>query len=271
LAGRVSVPCAEDGLTARGAWLCLAGSQVTVWRDGMQLQALPASSFLVSGDVVWLLAPGQVERFVDFGGSFLVRQPDVALGFALTGTVLARGEDELWAVAERRVTRTALANGALQRIGQADLPLGLCQSSAHYAVDEAEPALWLGCESRSGAARLCRFDVPATEGGRCREVEGALVGFDAGLVWVRDASGLRAVGLDGQGASVALGPEIRVTATPGGWPTVRTPGGTLLLPAPGPLQVELEVLRISLPLQRLSRELIVAGGASGRVAWRRTR
>jgi hypothetical protein len=237
----------------------------------MQLQALPASSFLVSGDVVWLLAPGQVERFVDFGGSFLVRQPDVALGFALTGTVLARGDDELWAVAERRVTRTVLANGALQRIGDADLPLGLCQSSVHYAVDEAEPALWLGCESRSGAARLCRFDVPVTDGGRCREVEGALVGFDAGLVWVRDASGLRAVGLDGQGASVALGPETRVTAMPGGWPTVRTPGGTLLLPAPGPLQVELEVLRTSLPLQRLSRELIVAGGASGRVAWRRTR
>lgn len=270
LAGRVGVPCAQDGLTASGAWLCLAGSQVTVWRDGMQLQALPASSFLVSGDVVWLLAPGQVERFVDSGGTFLVRSPDAAVGCSPTGAVLARGDDELWDVSDRRVTRTVLAKGALQLVAEADLPPGLCKSSVRLAVDPTEPALWLGCESRAGAARLCRFDVPVTDGGRCREVEGAFVGFDAGLLWLRDESGLRAVGLDGPGVSIALAPETTVTPTPGGWPTVTTPGDQLLLPLLGPLQVELEVLRSSLPLESLTRDLIIAGDASGRVAWRRT-
>lgn len=270
LAGRVDVPCAEDGLTASGAWLCLAGSQVTAWRDGMQLQALPASSFVVSGDVAWLLAPGQVERFVDSGGSFLLRAPDAALAFSPAGTVLARGDDELWDVSGRTVTRYALAKGALQRVGEAELPLGLCPASARLAVDPQAPALWLGCASREGAARLCRFDVPITDGGRCREVEGTFVGFDAGVLWLRDASGLRAVGLDGPGVTIALAPETRVASTPGGWPIVTTPGDQLLLPVLGPLQLELEVLRTRLPLERLTRELVIAGDASGRVAWRRT-
>lgn len=270
LAGRVDVPCARDGLTASGAWLCLAGSQLTVWRDDMQLQALPAASFLVSGDVVWLVAPGQVERFVDQGGSFLVREPDAVVPFTPQGALLARGADELWDVSASRVRRFTLDGGALQPVAEALLPPGLCRAAPVFAIDSADPSSWLACESRAGAARLCRFDVPVTDGGRCREVEGAFSGFEPGVLWMRDASSLRALGLDGSGVSIALASDTKVTPTLGGWPFVTTAGGRLLLPVIGPLQVELEAMFGTRPLISLTRELVIAGDSSGRVAWRRT-
>lgn len=270
VAARVDAPCARDAVTASGTWLCLAGSEVTAWRGGMQLQALPASDVVVRGDVAWLLSPGQVERYVDRGGSFLVREPDAPLAFSADGEVLPRGDDELWDVSASRVRRFRLDPSGLSLVADAPLPRGLCAGAQSAAVDETAAAVWTACLSRPSAVRLCRFELPATDEGTCREVAGQWAGFEAGALWLREAGALRSVGLDGPGVALPLDPNDTVSATPGGWPTVTSRSGRVLLPARTPLDVHLEVVETTLPVLSVSRDTVIAGGTSARVALRRT-
>lgn len=267
LIGRVEVPCAQEALTAQGAWVCLAGTRVTVWRDGMQLQALPATGLAVSGDSLWLFAPGQVERFVDLGGSFLVREPDVALAFDAPGAALARASDELWTVTDAAVTRWRLDGTGLQQVGVRSIPAGLCEDAPGFALAQDVPILTLACTSRPGAARLCGFPVPKSQGA-CRELPGARVGLEAGAVWLAEGDGLHRVGLSGQALSLRV-PGATFTATSGGWPVVTTASGRALLPVVGVNELGLETIATTLPLLSATRDAVIAGGPTARVAFRR--
>ena len=200
VSARIATPCDDEALTASGAWICRAGTTVTAWRDGMQLQAWPATGFEVHGDTVWLLAPGQVERFEDVGRTFLSRVPDAVLPLDTAGTLLARGPDEVWQVSSTAARRVRLTDGALELVAERALPPGLCASAPRFRVSEDTPSLWLACASRPGATRLCRFDVPASDADGCREVAGQLVGLEPGALWLRDEVALRHVPLAGRRA-----------------------------------------------------------------------
>ncbi|MEW5738252.1 MAG: hypothetical protein AB1938_04965 [Myxococcota bacterium] len=275
VAARVEAPCAQEAQTASGAWICLAGARVTVWRDGMQLQALPATGFAISGDVLWLLAPGQVERFEDHGGSYLTRVPDAALAFAPMGQVMARGGDELWEASVAAVRRLRLGPGGLEEVGRVALPPGLCEGDWSARVASEDEAVWTACTSRRGAARLCRFEVPATEAGVCREVEGELVGFEAGGLWLEagglwlEAGGLHLVDLSGRALSVALPGGAKVVATTGGWPLVVSSEGRGLLPQVQASEVGLDAVPENVSVLSVSRDTVIAGSPVRRVAYRR--
>jgi len=100
-----SIPCVSEGLTSRGAWLCFTEvqgrGQVAVWRSGQALQAVTATGFQVVGDTVWVFNRGSLERFVDRGGDFLVREPDRVLVVDEVAQVTA----QLVALDEQRLLR----------------------------------------------------------------------------------------------------------------------------------------------------------------------
>lgn len=213
------VRCALEGVTARGALVCLSSerAEISFWRAGRQLQAVPGVGFDVAGDAVFVVGPGQVERFIDVGGAFLRRVPDVPFGLeeALLPLEAFAAVDEarLLVASRRQVRALSSGDGGFSAGPGLGLPAGLCQSALRL-VPVGPDGIRLACTSRvepMGVAftRFCRSlgDEPDA----CFEVRGRLVGADVDGPWV----------VDGQTVSLVTGPlERRSTTLPPGWTVV---------------------------------------------------
>ncbi len=230
----IAQPCVREGATGRGAWLCLESfSQLSVWRGGQRLQALPALDVAARGDVVWVVGPGQLERFVDRGGAFLVREPDAAMPFDVAGALLPVDDARFVLVGATTLSAWVVpADGPPMLEASATRPRGLCLREERFATAPGDARLWLTCPARDGFTRLCGLDLTAIEGSTCREVPGTAVGLEAGAVWTAAGAWVTRWGLTGaSAASLPDGWRAREGRTLEGasWPLVTTPSGDRLL------------------------------------------
>lgn len=231
----VATPCTTEALTSQGAWICQLASTITVWRDGMLLQTFPSLGMAARGDVVWIAGPSALERFVDRGLDFLVREPDMAMPFSPTGTLIAAGSDTLWSVTETDFTRLQLDRPSVT----ASLPRGLCSGVKHFGVATGDDRLFMTCLSRPGHQRFCAFDVTNVEASDCLEVSGDAIGFANGVLWLREGDSIIERGLAGSRSVVP--PASFTSATRStwfldeGWPLLTDPlSAEVLLVLPGP-------------------------------------
>lgn len=202
--------CDEEALTASGTWVCRLQNEVTVWRNGMLLQSLPATAMTAADDSVWLVAPGQLERFVDRGLDFLVRAPDFAVPFVQPDTaLLGSGSDTLWTVDGARATRSHLDATGLVNDAELSLPRGLCSTAASFTA--TTDALVMTCSSRAAHTRLCRFGASGIGDSRCVELEGTLLGLDDDHVWLSIDGAVLHAGLD-DSTRIVLPPGFSVDA-----------------------------------------------------------
>ncbi|MCU0696644.1 MAG: hypothetical protein MUC96_08960 [Myxococcaceae bacterium] len=206
--------CATEGLTASGTVVCLApqGAQVSFWRDGQQLQAVPGLGIDVRGNSVFVLGAGQVERFVDTGASFLRRVPDAPLAFDASllplDAVVAVDEERLLVASAGQVFTFSIASASLTPLAVVTLPPGLCLEAPRL-VPGGPAGFRLACTSRPGFARFCQAFEPTPDA--CFEVRGRLVGADDEGLWVTEGQTLTRVRGRAASASVQL---------PTGWSTV---------------------------------------------------
>lgn len=195
------VRCQSEDVTQKGAWLCLdeAVSQVSVWRQGMQLQAFSAVSFARVDDVIWLFGRGALERFVDLGGDVLVREPDALLKLDADlsqGDVVAIDRDAVLVVNDGAVHVHTRVGQGLERSPPVQLPRGLCLGGSRVMpVSRTEVAL--SCGSRPDWLRFCRVPLDATAQTRCREVPGRLAGASVDGLWLANGQTLTFTNLDG--------------------------------------------------------------------------
>jgi hypothetical protein len=232
IASSIAQPCVSEGITSRGAWVCQeSAAQVSVWRGGERLQALAALDVTVAGDDVWLRGPGRVERFVDRGGPFLSREPDVALLLSDEVRLLAAGEGRALVRSGPVLSLVAVGPAGLDRLAEATVPRGLCEGEETF-VPASDGQPWLACPSRSGFSRLCAFDLADIGRSVCREVPGDLVGLEPGAVWTSSGAFLARWGLSAAQSlpvprswRVGLGRAVDGAA----WPVVTTPAAEVLL------------------------------------------
>ncbi|MFT3707396.1 MAG: hypothetical protein QM817_06980 [Archangium sp.] len=203
-------PCEDEALTASGTWVCRLANEVTVWRQGMLLQSLPATAMTTADDSVWLVTPDQLERFVDRGLDFLVRAPDAAMPFVAPDTaLLGAGPDTLWTVDASRATRWRLDATGLVNDAELSLPRGLCATAASFTANT--DALIMSCSSRAAHTRLCRFAASGIGDARCVELEGTLLGLDDEHVWLSIDGAVLHAGLD-ESTRIVLPPGFSVEA-----------------------------------------------------------
>jgi len=231
----VATPCTTEALTTQGAWICQLASTITVWRDGMLLQTFPSLAMAARGDVVWIAGPTSLERFVDRGLDFLVREPDVGMPFSATGTLLAAGSDTVWSITEADFTRHQLDRPAVM----ASLPRGLCSGVKHFGVATGDDRLFMSCSSRPGHQRLCAFDVTNVEASDCLEVSGEAIGFANGILWLRDGDSITERSLVSSRSLVPPASFTRASRSTWfldeGWPLLTDPPSEeVLLVLPGP-------------------------------------
>lgn len=231
----VATPCSREALTAHGAWVCQLASTVTVWRDGMLLQTFPSLAMAARGDSVWIAGPGSLERFVDRGLDFFVRDPDVVMPFSATGTLIAAGTDLLWSVNETDFTLHRLDGTSTT----ASLPRGLCVTAPRFGVATGDARLFMTCPSRAGHQRLCALDVANVETSDCLEVSGETIGFENGTLWLKVDTQIVERTL--AGAKTVSPPAEFSRATRSewfldeGWPLLSNPSSdAVLLVVPGP-------------------------------------
>ncbi|MBL8912932.1 MAG: hypothetical protein JNM17_19720 [Archangium sp.] len=259
-------PCTRETLTANGTWVCQLVNTITVWREGMLLQTLPALGLAGDANAVWLLSPDGLERWVDSGLDFLQRVPDVKLPAVDADVLLAEGDDALWSVRKGVVTRLRLDGAALLREREFQLPRGLCAMGPRYAV--SGDALTVACPSREAHTRLCRF--PSIEASRCVELDGSLVSVDRDQVWLSRSGTIVFAGLDAPEQSLALPPGFTLESrTPyylrDSWPVVSDATEThLLVRAQGDVGLSLELAPLMLELRGHGAEGLIVGRGTER-------
>lgn len=188
-----TVECLADQVTRSGAWVCLGSdAHVSFWRQGAQLQRVPAAAFEVRGDVVWSFSPDAVERFVDRGASVLPREPDalMALGADLGGATLRAIDADAVLAVNGEVLQVLTAGPAgLERAPPVSVPRGVCSGPLEVMPRDREH-FSVACESRPGWLRFC--DVPASDpsSSRCGEWRGRLVGVWPSGLWLVDGARL---------------------------------------------------------------------------------
>ncbi|MDX2012744.1 MAG: hypothetical protein SFW67_21270 [Myxococcaceae bacterium] len=268
--------CAAEGLTAQGTMVCLSfeGAQVSFWRDGQQLQAVPGLAIDVRGDSVFVVGPGRVERFVDSGGAFLRRVPDVALTFDASllplDAVVALDEERLLVASGGRVLTFSVTSAPFAPQAVVTLPQGLC-IEAPRLIPGGVAGFQLACTSRPGASRFCRtFDAQPDA---CFEVRGRLVGADAEGLWVNDGQTIARVRSSNLSRSLQL---------PAGWtvlgvrrwagslhPLVVEPTGRAFLVREGAAGVVLSGLEGTAQLLAAPPGLVLLSASDQRLAFSR--
>lgn len=180
-----AVTCLREGATTQGAWVCLEPStRVSFWRGEAQLQVVPADDVQLVGDVVWVIRAGELERFVDTGGSVLTRAPDAVLrpNVAEPDQLVAVDADTVFVLVEQTVLPFTVTAGQLIAGPQLELPRGLCPVIPHLSPRSATE-LTFTCGSRPGFLRQCALEVANPSGVRCDEVGGRLVGTSPRGMW----------------------------------------------------------------------------------------
>jgi hypothetical protein len=231
----VATPCTTEALTTQGTWIFQLASTITVWRDGMLLQTFPSLAMAARGDTVWIAGPTSLERFVDRGLDFLVREPDVAMPFSTTGTLVAAGSDTVWSITDPDFPRHQLNRPPVT----ANLPRGLCAGVKRFGVATGDERLFMTCPSRVEHQRLCAFDVNAIEASPCRELTGDAIGFANGTLWLRDGMSITEATLTSSRSVVPPPDFTRASASDWfldeGWPLLTDPlSDQVLLVLPGP-------------------------------------
>jgi len=212
-----AVDCLSDGATSRGAWVCLeqrAGlSQVSFWRSGAQLQAVPGVAFDVVGAVVWVFGRGEVERFVDRGGDVLVREPDRMLRLDAdlmpSEELVVVDDDAFFVVREGTIHLLTVTAAGVERAPPSSIPRGLCSGGARVRPF-SRTEVSVTCGSRPEWIRRCTFSLDAPAEAKCRESEGRLVGSSVDASWLVLGQTLSRLGSEGR-QSVTL---------PAGWGVV---------------------------------------------------
>lgn len=270
-----AVECLTEDATSRGAWLCLeqrAGvSQVSFWRAGAQLQAIPAVAFDVAGDTVWVFGRGEVERFVDRGGDVLVREPDRVLqldaDLVPSDELVVVDSGAFFVVREGAIHLLTLGPAGLERAAPSSIPRGLCGGGAR--VRPSTPGeVSVTCGSRPEWIRRCTFPLANPSEARCREVEGRLVGSSAEATWLWLGQTLVMVDGDAQrsltlpaGWSAASGRRLAGEFAP---LVVDAVGRVFLVQARG-TALELEAMPDGLELLSFSRTHALLKGSSSRL------
>jgi len=268
-----TVRCQAEDVTPKGAWLCLESgvSQVSAWRNGMQLQSFPAIGFARVDEVIWLFGRGSLERFVDLGGDVLVRQPDALLKLDVDlaqGELVAIDRDAVVVVTDGAVHVHTRVGQGFERSPAVQLPRGLCVGSPRVMpVSRTEIAL--SCGSRPDWLRFCRVPLDAPAMTRCRELPGRLAGASADGLWLATGQTLAFANLDTE-TSLTL---------PAGWSIASTRRlaqgfSPLALDAPGrtylPRVVNSTIVLSAPPdgltLVSFGAERIVLEGVAGRLA-----
>jgi hypothetical protein len=271
----LDVECLLDDATSRGAWVCLeqreGSSQVSFWRGGAQLQAIPAVAFDVVDDTVWVFGRGEVERFIDRGGNVLVREPDRVLrldaDLVPSDELVVVDQDSFLVVREGVIHLLTLGPSGLERAAPSSLPRGLCGGGARVRPT-SRSAVSITCGSRPDWIRRCTFALSNPSDARCREVEGRLVGSSAEASWLWLGQRLLMVDADG----------LRTISLPAGWgaasgrklagefsPLVVDSVGQAFLVQARDAGLELEAMPDGLELLSFSRTHVLVKGSSTRL------
>ncbi|SEU34652.1 hypothetical protein [Stigmatella erecta] len=194
-----TLPFGCDALeaTTRGAWTC---GPFVLREDGTRVLTTPQGRFAVAGDVVWLMEPERIQRYVDTGTaltltgtwahtqgkveSLLATEDELITLHAETlqrvtfdGTGLTGGAPTLWntglAVSP---ARAGGPTGLLLRVGNTLAIAARVLPRASSYANEACPYTLVN-------GRLERTATP------CTPFEGTVEGFEPGGLWLRNGSG----------------------------------------------------------------------------------
>jgi hypothetical protein len=259
-----SIDCQAEDVTASGAWICLertgSSSTASFWRRGQQLQAVPAAQVQVIGNVVWLFRLGQLERFVDSGGSVLARDPNSILildgELAEADSFTPVDGSSFFAAKGSELTLVTIRDDRLERSTTVGVPRGLCPASARV-MPESTSTVAITCGSRPGYVRFCRVPVATPSDTACTEVEGQLTGASREGMWTTLDRTLAFTSLDA-GVSLELPAGYTVT------PSRRLAGTFSPIVTDASQRTFLSLARAALTLSALPDGLSLRGTGEGR-------
>ncbi|MDY7231595.1 hypothetical protein [Hyalangium rubrum] len=178
--------------TCLGAWVC--DSNVT--REGAVLKSFPNGRLAVAGDVVWVVEPLQIQRYVDTGVALELTA--TLAHFHGAAEFLLASEEELVVLHSAVLQRISFSGAGLSSTG----PTGWEKRESPFTQD-GPPGLLIRSGDRLGVVtrftpspgtppvnQVCPYRL---EGGHfvrtsepCQQFSGTIVGFEPQGLWVGD-------------------------------------------------------------------------------------
>ncbi|HEX8697473.1 MAG TPA: hypothetical protein VF815_01420 [Myxococcaceae bacterium] len=186
----VNRPCSSLERTQQGAWVC----DTAVLRGETVVRTFPSARLAVAGDVLWAVAPGGVERYVDTGTDLVFTGS--LLHSEGAATFLQASADELAVVHDHSLALYTFSGGTLATAGATPWtrPSAAVGSPGPYGVilRDGEHLAVVTRESVNfqGAVQVCPYQLvsgkPQRTSGTCTQIIGDTVGFEPRVLWTRE-------------------------------------------------------------------------------------
>ncbi len=183
-------PCSSLERTQQGAWVC----DTEVLRGDTVVHSFPGARLAVSGEVIWVVAPTEVQRYVDTGTDLVMTgsssHPEGPATFLLAEP------GELFVLHDKTLARYTFSGGTLtfESSESWPRPLAAVGSPGPYGVILRDGE-HLGVVTRESVnfqsvVQVCPYQLVSGRiqrtSGTCTLVTGDTVGFEPRALWTRE-------------------------------------------------------------------------------------
>jgi len=187
-------PCLSLERTQQGAWVC----DTEVLRGDTVVRSFPGARLAVSGEVIWVMAATEVQRYVDTGTDLVMTgsssHPEGPATFLLAEP------GELFVLHDKTLARYTFSGGTLAFESSEvwTRPLATVGSPGPYGVilrdGEHLAVVTRGSVNFQPAVQVCPYQLVSGRVQRtsstCTQITGDTVGFEPRVLWTREPPAL---------------------------------------------------------------------------------